>query len=78
VKESPIEKEPLVINLIDSPGHHGFNAEVTAALRVSAGTLLAVDSIEGMVQQTKEVLLQALREGVRPVLMINKVDRLIS
>ena len=67
---------PLVINLIHSPGQIRFNAEVSAVLRVSDGALLVVDAVEGKAVQTKELLIEALNEGITPVLMLNKVDRL--
>lgn len=72
-----LHKEHL-INLIDSPGHLDFYSEVSAALRLTDAALLVVDTVEGVSSQTFRVLQQLYTEKLPSILVLNKVDKLIT
>lgn len=76
--DAPPTRAEYLINLIDSPGHIDFSSEVSTASRLCDGALVLVDAVEGVCSQTVTVLRQTWVEQLKPLLVINKVDRLVT
>src|SRR5699024_1772800 len=74
-KNTAVEWNGVKINIVDTPGHADFGGEVERALGMVNGVLLLVDAAEGPMPQTRFVLRKALERGLRPIVVVNKVDR---
>jgi GTP-binding protein len=74
-KNTGIEYEGVTINIVDTPGHADFGSEVERILNMVDGVLLLVDAVEGPMPQTRFVLRHALKQGLKPIVVINKIDR---
>jgi GTP-binding protein len=74
-KNTAVMYKGVKINIIDTPGHADFSGEVERVISMADGCLLLIDSVEGPMPQTKYVLRQALQRGLKPIVVINKIDR---
>src|SRR5262247_3413975 len=74
-KSTAVEFEGVRIQLVDTPGHADFGGEVERVLGLVDGVLLVVDAVDGPMPQTRFVLSKALAHGLRPILVVNKIDR---
>ena len=74
-KNTAIDYQDVKINVIDTPGHADFGGEVERVLNMADGCLLLVDAAEGPMPQTRTVLARALEIGLRPIVVINKIDK---
>jgi GTP-binding protein len=74
-KPASINWKDSRVNIIDTPGHRDFAAEVERVLSMADGALLLIDSAEGVMPQTKFVLAKALKQGLKPIVVINKLDK---
>lgn len=74
-KNTAVMYKDVKINIIDTPGHADFSGEVERVVNMAEGCLLLVDSVEGPMPQTRFVLRQAFQKGLRPIVVVNKVDR---
>src|SRR6202140_4034316 len=74
-KATGVRFHDVKINIIDTPGHSDFGGEVERALKIVDGVILLVDASEGPLPQTRYVLMKALESNLRPIVVINKIDR---
>lgn len=74
-KNTAITYDQIKINIIDTPGHADFSGEIERVINMADGVLLVVDAVEGVMPQTEIVLKQALRKLLKPIVVINKIDR---
>ena len=74
-KYTSVDWKDIKFNIIDTPGHKDFSGEVERVLSMANGVLLLVDSSEGVMPQTRFVLSKALKSGLKPIVIVNKVDR---